>query len=171
MDAQLKTERLSDITAISAEIASINAKLVSVATTTDIANIEKLIIGLRGELTETIHEVSSAKVEKAMDAQHKTCALEFEKIIAEKVLESERRTEQQLAAHVSELHKRTSTPPSSFDAKKIQLILNALGPFLLKYVLPLLIGLGGYLGFKQIDNTTTKQDAIEVAPEKTEIKI
>lgn len=148
-------ERTSDSGSVSQsvlnQLATLNAQFEHLATREQVINLEKSIETWKGEMTQAAHDIASKKVTEAMKKRHETCSLEFEKLVSDK-----------MEKHLSELHKRTSYTPSA-DSKKYQAFFNALGPFVVRWILPALLGGGALYGGQKILNNTTQPDAV-IAP-------
>lgn len=147
MTGNFNGERQSGSGSLEESVAALVAQLPHLATSVQVINLEKSIETWKREMNDSIHQISASKVKDAMEAhreamrnQREKCGLEFDRMVDDKFHE-----------HEEKFHARTSRNPDP-DIKKMKAFLTVLGPFLLKYVLPFVLGGGAILGGQQIIN-------------------
>lgn len=153
-------ERQSGSGSLEESVAALVAQLPHLATSAQVNQLETKIEKWKGEMNDNAHKIAAEKVkdamatqEKAMTNQHEKCAMEFASVVSDKI-----------QRHEDSFHKRTSQAPqknTNWNA-----FFSAFGPFLIRWVLPIISALGiGYGGAQALQNNTTNS-ASHSEPEK-----
>jgi hypothetical protein len=136
------------------QLATLNAVLPGLAKREDIGTIRLELATWKTEMNDSLHAVAASKSDKAVRKQHEICEKDMQSTVSNAI-----------NAHIKDMHDQKDNAPDP-DVKKFKAFLAAIGPFLLKFILPALIGGGGFIGIQQIAKET--QPVQHVAPAESE---